>query len=189
MTLNRDVKLTTDSGRLILRPYVLDDASAIFEAVDCSRAELEPWMDWCTPEYSIEDALAWLRHLPAAWRAEEIFGFGVFGGERGQFLGGCGLSNILWPYRLANLGYWIRSDRTGEGIATEAARRVARFGVEVLGLRRIEIVAAEHNHASRRVAVKTGATFEGILRNRIKVGDRSLDAAMYSLIPEDFPPH
>jgi RimJ/RimL family protein N-acetyltransferase len=36
------------------------------------------------------------------------------------------------------------------------------------------------------VAEKTGATFEGILRNRIKIGDRNLDAAMHSLIPGDF---
>jgi RimJ/RimL family protein N-acetyltransferase len=36
------------------------------------------------------------------------------------------------------------------------------------------------------VAEKTGARFEGILRKRLKLGDRNIDAAMYSLIPDDF---
>ena len=36
-----------------------------------------------------------------------------------------------------------------------------------------------------RVAEKAGATFEGILRSRLKLGDKNIDAAMFSLLPED----
>ena len=74
----------------------------------------------------------------------------------------------------------------GEGVATNAAMLVSQFGFHKLGLRRIEIVTGVENKASRRVAEKTGAHFEGILRKRLKLGDRNIDATMYSLIPEDF---
>ena len=80
---------------------------------------------------------------------------------------------------------FIRAFEVMANLATAAAVEVARFGLAKLGLCRIEIVAAVGNTASRRVAEKTGAMFEGILRNRIKMGDRNLDAAMYSLIPGD----
>jgi len=63
----------------------------------------------------------------------------------------------------ANVGYWVRTGQTGQGIATAAVRRVARFGFEDLGLRRLELLVAVDNLASRRVAEKVGATFEGIL--------------------------
>jgi len=186
MGISRTVQLQSVDKRLLLRPYEPEDAEAVFEAVDSSRAELSPWMDWCTPNYSIADTRAWLAKLPGAWERKETFGFAILDASDGTFLGGCGLNNIIWAYRIANLGYWVRSKRTGEGVATAAAVEVARFGLAKLGLCRIEIVAAVGNTASRRVAEKTGATYEGILRNRIKIGDRNLDAAMHSLIPGDF---
>jgi RimJ/RimL family protein N-acetyltransferase len=36
------------------------------------------------------------------------------------------------------------------------------------------------------VAEKAGATREGLLRQRLKIGDVWHDAVMFSLIPEDF---
>ena len=186
MEIPRSIHLGSNDGRLLLRPYELLDAAEMYDAVNTSRAELSPWMDWCTPGYAIRDTRDWLKSLPAAWERRDIFGFGIFDAATNQFLGGCGLSHIQWDYKLGNLGYWVRSDRTRQGIATQAAIAVARFGIEILSLRRIEIVVAVDNTASRRVAEKTGARFEGVLRNRIKIGDRNVDAAMYSLIPGDF---
>jgi RimJ/RimL family protein N-acetyltransferase len=84
------------------------------------------------------------------------------------------------------LGYWVRSRRRGQGIAARAARLVARFGFERLGLLRAEIVVAVGNTASLRAAEKSGAQREGVLRNRITVRDKIYDAVMYSLIPQDF---
>jgi RimJ/RimL family protein N-acetyltransferase len=63
----------------------------------------------------------------------------------------------------ADIGYWVRTSQTGLGLATAAVRLVARFGFEDLGLRRLEMLIATDNLASRRVAEKVGATFEGVL--------------------------
>ena len=53
--------------------------------------------------------------------------------------------------------------QTGQGIATAAVRLIARFGFEDLGLQRLELLVAADNLASRRVAEKVGARFEGVL--------------------------
>ena len=73
-----------------------------------------------------------------------------------------------------------------EGIATETVRLAARYGFEKLGLQRIEIVISKDNSPSNKVAQKSGAVREGLLRNRLRIHGLAHDAYMYSLLPEDF---
>jgi RimJ/RimL family protein N-acetyltransferase len=63
----------------------------------------------------------------------------------------------------------------------------ARFAFETVGVSRLEIVAADDNVASRKTAERIGGKFEGILRNRLVVNGTSVDAAMYSIVPDDLP--
>ncbi len=186
-TLNipRDIRLKQKGGRVLLRPPIMDDGPALVEAIQVSAAALSPWMDWYRADFSIEMANTWIKTLIAAWEDGTNYQFSIIDTEKNQILGSSGINHINITYRLANLGYWIRTDRSGEGFATETTKVLAQFGFEQLGLRRIEIVTGVENWASRRVAEKAGATFEGILRRRLKLGDNNIDAAMFSLIPED----
>jgi RimJ/RimL family protein N-acetyltransferase len=43
------------------------------------------------------------------------------------------------------------------------------------------------NSASVKVAEKSGATYEGIARNRLFLHDTALDAHLFSFVPADFP--
>jgi RimJ/RimL family protein N-acetyltransferase len=73
------------------------------------------------------------------------------------------------------------------GLATAAAQHVARFGFEQLGLIRIEIVALPDNAASRATALRIGARFESIARQRLLVEGQPRDAAVYGLLRSDLP--
>jgi RimJ/RimL family protein N-acetyltransferase len=96
-----------------------------------------------------------------------------------------GVNHLNREQRFANLGYWVRESAQGTGIAGHCGRLAARFAFETVGVSRLEIVAAHDNVASRKTAERIGGKFEGILRNRLVVNDTSVDAAMYSLIPDD----
>ncbi|MGL5096173.1 MAG: GNAT family N-acetyltransferase, partial [Planctomycetia bacterium] len=61
-------------------------------------------------------------------------------------------------------------------------QQTAAWAFAETNLVRLEIVAAVDNHASRRVAEKAGAVFEGIARRRLLVHGASHDAAVYSLV-------
>lgn len=100
-------------------------------------------------------------------------------------MGGVGLNFINRVHQVANLGYWVRTSAAGRGVATNAARLMARFGFEKIGLHRVEILAAVPNVASQRVAEKAGAIREAILRKRLLIGGESQDAVLFSLIPKD----
>ncbi len=180
----RNIELSSKTERLVLRPPELKDVSAVYEAVIVSVEELSKWTEWGKHDPSIDNVMEYLRNLPKLWKEDKYYQFGIFDTIRGEYMGECGLNHINQSHRLANLAYWVRSDRTGEGVASEASRLVAEFGFRELGLYRIEIVTVVENRASRRVAEKVGAHFEGILRRRLKVGEKNVDAVMYSLIPE-----
>src|SRR4030043_248483 len=87
--------------------------------------------------------------------------------------------------RQANLGYWVRTSQTGQGVAASATLLLAKWGFETLKLTRIEILVATGNARSLRVAEKVGAKREGILRNRLIRRDKVHDGVMHSLIPGD----
>ena len=87
--------------------------------------------------------------------------------------------------KLRNMSYWVRRSRARQGIATGAARLLARYAFEVLALNRMEIVVAVDNQASLRVAEKVGAVREGVLRHRIMLQRELHDAVMFSLLPSD----
>lgn len=178
-----DVQLSQDS--LVLRPFRDEDAAALFEAARESIAEASPWLPWCHENYSIEESREFISSRTRAATEVEWYSFGVFAGDSGRFLGGVGLNFINRVHQIGNLGYWIRTSATGQGIATSAARLMARFGFAELGLHRIEILAAVPNIASQRVAEKAGALREAVLRNRLLLGGKSQDAVLFSLIPQD----
>lgn len=166
-----------------LRPYRADDVNRLYEAVRESVAGLSQWLPWCHPGYSIGESRDWIASRADDWRAGIACDLCVEDVRDGSFLGGCGLSQFNESHRFANLGYWVRSGRIGRGVATAAALLGARFGFQELKLFRIEIVVRLDNRASLRVAEKTGAVREGILRDRLLAHGKSHDAVMFSLLP------
>jgi ribosomal-protein-serine acetyltransferase len=173
-------------GIVVMRPFHLQDADETFAAVRESLADLKPWMSWAHNGYSIQETKEFIRITRARWGEGTLLAFAITDAKSGSVLGGCSLSHIHPVYHLCNLGYWVRTSRRGEGIAVRATTLAARYAFEKVGLIRVEIVMAVNNTASRRVAEKAGAHYEGILHNRMVVGREIYDAHMYSLIPQDF---
>ncbi len=182
--IEKDMQLTGDS--ILLRPYQEGDVSQVYEAIRESITEMIVWWPWCHADYSIEECKTYITSQSKEWENGIEYGFVILDSSNGQYLGGCGINNINYNNRVANLGYWVRTSRTKQGIATEATLLLARFGFDRLNLNRIEIIAAVDNKPSQRVAEKAGAVQEGILRNRYVVQDRINDTVVFSFIPSDF---
>jgi len=173
-------------GRILLRPYRLSDVNDLYHAASESIPQISLWMDWCHTNYSLEESRAWIESRADAWAKGTAYDFAITEAYSGFYIGGCGLNQIQTNNKVANLGYWVRTSRTKQGIATATTLLLARFGFDELKLNRIEIVVAASNKASQRVAEKVGAQREGLLRNRFMVGVKIHDAVMFSLIPQDF---
>ncbi len=133
----------------------------------------------------MEDCSAFVSACDAKWERDESYSFAIFDVRDGTFLGSVGLNQINHAHRFANLGYWVRRSQAGRGVATAAVRRTCRFGLQELGLNRVDIVMPVDNRPSQRVAQKAGAKREGILRNRLVIQGSAYDAVLYSMVAED----
>lgn len=163
---------------LTLREPVEGDAAAVVGAVRASLDELARWMPWAVPDYDIEAARGWI-----AGETGDAHRFVMLDAE-GEVVGSCGLNGISELNRSGNLGYWVRSDRAGRGFATAATRLLRRFGHDVAGLHRIEVIMSVRNEASRRVAEKAGAHYEGVRRGALRLGGEFHDAHSWSFLPD-----
>lgn len=159
-----------------LRTPVDDDAPAIAAAVLANLEHLRPWMPWASDAYGLDDALAWIRGLVDP--SEHRF---VIVDEADRILGSCGINRIDSLNQTANLGYWLRADATGSGHATRATRLVAGYGLALDDVALVTIEMSTRNEASRRVAERAGATYEGILRSRLVLRGERHDVHVFSI--------
>lgn len=167
-------------SRIVLRTVHRSDIPDLFAAV--TRLEGRQWLTSIPSPYTVEHAEEWV----ATTRVELTAGTGagLVIEVDGVLSGSVGL-RILGPDGgSGEIGYWVATAARGRGVATTAARLLADFGLDTLGLRRIQLNAAVANTASRRVAEKAGFEFEGVRRAWRLVEGVPTDHALYSRIAE-----
>lgn len=178
-------ELPTD--RLWLRRFRSTDARPLAEAVGQSLPELSKWLPWAQGLYGLSEARTFIRTSNRSWRRGRAFDFSLtLKDEPGSVAGGVGIWYTSRIQRSGEVGYWVRSDLTGIGMATEAAGAMLPLGFEQLGLHRILMRIAVGNHPSRRVAEKLGFSYEGVAREEIMIRGRWMDHEVFSLLEHEW---
>lgn len=147
---------------------------------------LSEWLSWCTPNYSIADAVDWARSAQDNWDSGQGYAFLIEGTGTGEVLGCVGIHQIVQQHKIGNLGYWVRNTANNQGLCSSAARQAIAFAFEHLGFERIEVHVQVENHASNAVASKLGGLYEGVFRNKLVFHGVSVPAKCYSIIPSDY---
>ena len=171
-----------ETKRLRLVPKKEEHTAATWHAVQRSLPELRRFMAWADTATPITTA----EHLRAAesdWTEWSGWDWVMFLGD--EVAGSIGLSRYEAMWQSCDLGYWVRSDFAGQGLATEAGHAAIEFAFDVVALHRLELVAAVENTASNRVAEKLGFRFEGVKRQGLLVNGRGLDARLYGFLSTD----
>jgi len=184
------VSLSTDprfSRRLVLTPFRRRDSDALHEAVTTSLPDLHDWLPWAQLNYGRSDASRFIRDSMISWRDGQAFDFAIRLQERPTgHAGNVSVWFVSRSYRIGEVGYWVRSDATRRGIATEAAARVLQIAYDELNLHRVILRIAIGNTASERVAEKLGFLREGLLREEIKVKGQWLDHTVWGLLENEY---
>ena len=177
--------LATD--RYLLRRFTRRDADAITEAVRSSLPELMTWLPWAYAHYGRDDALAFVRESVQAWREGRAFDFAIrHPDDPDRHLGNISLWHVSRIGKSGEIGYWIRSDATSDGIASEATATLLEVGFTHLDLHKVNLRIAVGNRASERVAEKLGFTREGVLREELQIRGRWVDHTLYSMIDHEW---
>ena len=173
--------------RLMLRPFRRRDIEALYTAVRASQEELAEYLPWATKAFTRAGAASFVRESMRSWREGKAYDFSIRLQERPErHVGNISIWHVSRSSRSGEIGYWIRTDNTGRGIATEATRAALRIGFEELSMHRMVLRVAVGNKASERVATKLGFVREGVLREDIQVGGRWMDHSVWGLIDHEY---
>ncbi len=176
------VPLILETERLRLEPVGPEHAEGLWRATQASIRELRSWLTWANGP-TMEATRTFAERSPALWREGREHPFVVV--EDGEIVGAVAL-HVPYPQRgMGELGYWVRTDRAGRGVCTEAARAAVEFGFEAIGLYRIELRAGVENLASQRVAEKLGFKREGLLREAGWVAAGYQDMHLFGLLASE----
>ncbi len=160
--------------RLLFRPFGPEDEEALFQFLNEPRVRRYLCDDLPVPREMVQEQIA----LSQRNFRERGFGqFSLFREEApGTFIGFTGLGCID-DSELVEVWYGLSPEHWGQGLATEAAGAMLRFGFEQLGLQEIWAGADLDNAASFRVMERLGMTRVG---ERV-VGPRQVRALYYRL--------
>jgi RimJ/RimL family protein N-acetyltransferase len=149
-------RITTD--RLVIRCWDPADAPLLKEAVDASLEHLREWMPWAQAEpTSLEQKRKLLQTFADQFARGEDAIYGIFDADEERVVGGTGLHPRLGG-EAREIGYWIRADAIGNGLATESTAALTRVGFEVDGLALMEIHCDPGNVRSAAIPRKLGYT-------------------------------
>ena len=150
------MRIILQTPRLILREFGPEDVEALAKVI-------------CDPETMKYYPVAFDRSATVQWierngRRYQTDGFGLWGTvlkQTGELIGDCGLTRQdLNGTSEIEIGYHIRRDLWGQGLATEAARACQDYGFANLKTERLISLIRPENLASRRVAEKNGMKLE-----------------------------
>lgn len=174
---------TLETARLWLRAARLSDAPLLHAAVLESLPELRPYMRWATPDYTLAACKANTRAAMTQFAAGDGLRYHFFDKRSEQFVGNASFHHIDPLVPKLELGYWLRTSRSGGGLMREAVAALCEMAEQELGAARLEIRCDTRNLRSARVAEACGFRLEGVLRNACRDPQGQLrDTRLYARV-------
>ena len=170
------MNLITD--RLRLRPVKPEDAAWIFPMMGDPEV-MAFWDVGAIDDPEIIDAM--VAHQIAETAARRAYYWAIERLSDDAPLGECDLSEIDRWHRRAEVGFILRREAWGEGLAAEAMAAVVNFAID-LGLKRLGARTHVANDASARLLRKLGFDEEGVLRGHVERDGERRDCRLFGLL-------
>ena len=173
-----------ETARLILRPFVLEDAEAMYHNWG-SDPEVTKYLSW--PAYrSVDTAHEILEIWTKQYSDDTFYQWAIELKELRQPIGSISVVNQDDRVDMAEIGFCIGKPWWGRGIMTEAMKAVMAYLFEEVGAQRIEAGHDPDNPASGAVQRKCGLRYEGTFRRRIRSNQGITDVAWYGILKEEW---
>ena len=144
-----------DASEIELRRARPEMADAIYEATIVSFKELHHWMIWAREIPTREALSEFLTAAQGLFDEDQEWNYVLVEKSTGEIVGSSGMHLHDDP-GCPEIGYWVRTDRTGRGYATSAASAIADAAFKYLPINQIKIRMDEANVASASVPPRIG---------------------------------
>ena len=180
-----------DAGEVRLRPWQLSDADRLVEAAN--DPVLREWIPDSPLPRSLDDVPGYLDRVQLGAATNGRVAWCVADRASDLALGNVALFDFEdeGDDLTAQLGYWSHPAGRGGGVMTTALRTAVEWAMTPaadggLGVRRIYLLTAESNDASRRLAERVGFVHVGTERRSApSAGGGFEDNALYDLLREE----
>ena len=172
--------------RVRLRGPRRDDAEALF-ALFSDPAVMRYWSR--PPMTTLGEAQGLVGEMLDSFEQRSLFNWMLTTRDDAGVVGTCTLFRIDPRHRHAEIGYALRSDHWGRGIAGEAVALVLDWAFRRLDLQRVEADIDPRNDGSRQLLARLGFSSEGVMRQRFFVGDEATDSEIFGLLAQDWQQH
>ncbi|NRG45437.1 GNAT family N-acetyltransferase [Bacillus sp. CRN 9] len=176
--------LVNVDDELVLRAIELQDSEKIFAIIDTSREYLREWLPWVDGTKSLKDSELFIEGCLK--RIVENKGLTAVILYRNEIVGIAGFNEINWSNKTAYIGYWLDGAFQGMGIMSRVAKALTNYGLNQLGLNKIEIRAAVQNYKSRSIPERLSFKQEGIIRQAEWLYDHYVDLVVYGMLAEEW---
>ncbi|GLY99084.1 GNAT family N-acetyltransferase [Actinoplanes sp. NBRC 103695] len=143
-----------DAGAVVLRRWDPRWSAEVTAAVRESLDEIGRFLSWATEDYDLETARDFIEREVRLWAEGTNFDYAIFTAA-GELAGSAGLMTRMGPGVL-EVGYWLRTSRTGRGYMTAAVDALARMALALPGVDRVALRHDAGNTRSAAVAERTG---------------------------------
>jgi ribosomal-protein-serine acetyltransferase len=140
-------------GELTLDRWRPNDLEPLFAAVSDTIEQLRPWMLWAA-HHELASIAQFLSESEYGWKQGDRFEFGIHGRDR-VVLGSASLMSRIGAGGL-EIGYWVHTAYTRQGVATRAAAALTEVALALGGVDRVEIHHDKANLASGVIAARLG---------------------------------
>ncbi len=176
------MKILLETSRLILRDFKESDWQAVHTY--SSVLDIVRYMDWGPnteqeTKSFIERTLQSQKQLPRT-----DFDCAIILKQTDQLIGSTGIRISDSSNQSGDFGYILHPNYWGQGLATEAAKKLVEFGQNTLKLHRIWATCRPENSASMRVLEKAGLKREGLLRDNKKLRGQWVSSYLYAICAE-----
>lgn len=169
--------------RARLRGPRTEDANALF-ALFSDPAVMRYWSR--PPMTTRGEAQGLIGEMLDAFAHRTLLNWMIVNRDDDSVIGTCTLFRFDPRHRHAEVGYALRSDYWGKGIAREAVALTLDWAFRRLDLQRVEADIDPGNDGSRQLLLRLGFASEGVLRQRFFVGDVVSDSEVFGLLAEDW---
>jgi len=174
-----------ETDRLILRQFTIDDSAAAFRNWT-SDDRVTEFLRWQTHK-SIEVTENFIEMCVDNYANQDFYQWAIVQKKNGDDpIGTISVVEKNDELSILHIGYCIGSKWWNKGITSEAFRGIIPFLFEQVKANRIESQHDPLNVNSGKVMLKCGLKFEGILRKADISNKGIVDAAMYSILAEEY---
>ena len=154
-----------ETKRVLLRHFQMDDIDPLY-AVYCDP-EVRKFIPDAPRSYrETQEELTYYLNCPPTF--PQLGLWAAIDKISGQFIGRCGLLPwVIDQQKEVEVAYLIAKDYRNQGLATEVALAMVRYGFDQLNLTRLVCLIEHDNLASIKVAERIGMQFEKEGRDQI----------------------